>query len=280
MGGIGFILGGAMQGWGNAQMKVAQDMRDQAFRKEGWAHEEAMAAEDRKFRSQEAEIGREHEDKTQKSQQDFTSGENAKSRDVQGTQYGTNENGETVMIRNGIGTTVTDKATGKPLHATTGKYGDDTSTYVADAKWLVKNGIAPDLPTAYDRVRTSSQNGSERGRMVIDVAKTMATNGEAIPGIDEPTFADYQREAEKFVDHLIESNPDGGGGTGGGGGGGGGGKDVRTQDAEGDVVTPANDIPANPAKRTVGKIYMNQQGKMARWTGNGWEPIRQAPVGK
>lgn len=83
------------------------------------------------------------------------------------------------------------------------KTADDTSTNVADANWLVKNGIAPDIKTAYERVTSAAGDKSARGRMVIDVYKSMKENGD-LGG--DATDADYRKAATDFVDGLTEAN--------------------------------------------------------------------------
>lgn len=81
------------------------------------------------------------------------------------------------------------------------KTADDTSTNVADANWLVKTGIAPDIKTAYERVTSAAGDKSARGRMVIDVYKSLKADDSGSTPDDE-----LRQQAETFVDGLVGSS--------------------------------------------------------------------------
>lgn len=95
MAGLGMIIGGALEGWGEGKLEQLKAQREAKLEELREARADRRAAEDRKFRSAEAEIGRKFEsgenDKTRKYQSEeaaagrnFTGTENQKNRDFQG----------------------------------------------------------------------------------------------------------------------------------------------------------------------------------------------------
>ena len=277
MAGFAMILGGAMSGWSDAKLGEIKAEREARLQELEAQRQDRRIAEQRDFQSKEAEIGRNFDagqnDKTRaaaqqdrKDAQTFTSSENQKERDFRG--------GEADKMRDASGDLITDdqgnsysrtgsKATklvddqGNPIKAVSGKASDKPAE-VSTAEWLIQQGVATDASSAWKMVR-SARNDPDKSRASIYKAWLDALTKGAMGAPDPVELEKQARDAtEKTLSYLDEEPAD----------------NAQVGQPPGGVEGPGNVIPADPAKRVVGKVYKSPNGKIAKWTGQGWELIQ------
>lgn len=240
MAGFGLIIAGAMGGWSDARLDEIKAQRDERMKEldQQRADARAQMSEDRAdARSDKALAARKAEFDAEQS--------------TAGT-YSTTDTGETVRVHGDTATPVKG-ADGKTI-----KLATKSSDKPADqqmVEYLMSLGKTQDQ--ALDWVKTSRTKSDEDSKLSLYKAILTANGGdsEAAQAEADKVWAKYGGTGD------ASKAPDGPKAK------------VRTQDTE-DVVTPANIIPADPSERIKGKIYMNQKGVMARWTGEGWEPVQ------
>ena len=264
MAGFAMILGGAMSGWSDAKLDEIKAEREARLQELEAQRQDRRLAEDRKFRSDEAAIGRNFEadqnDKTRatsaseaQKERDFRSSEAGKARDASGDLI-TDDQGNSYSRTGATATPLKDNK-GNPIKAASGKVGDKPAE-VATAEWLVQQNVAPDTATAWKMVR-SARNDPDKSRASIYKAWLDALTKGALGTPDPVELEKQAREAtEKTLTYLNEDDSAGAGQQPGG--------------AEG----PGDVIPSDPAKRVIGKVYKAPNGKIAKWTGQGWELIQ------
>jgi hypothetical protein len=339
MAGFGMIIGGAMSGWSEGRLSQIKAEREARMKELEEARQDRRIAEDREFRSREAELGRQHDtsmqgrrekfeggqrelDRSFRSEeredtQSFQGGESEKDRrfrsteaetdrtfragegdkdrgfrreereDDQGFRGGEAEKdrkfrseeaersredaGELVTGADGASysrrgskvSKITDEE-GKPVKLA-GQRPDDAPAEVQTAEWLIRQGVAASPEEAWRLVR-GARTDPEKSRAAIYKAHLALLKPE-FGTADGPAI---QKEAMRLTDEVMRQLDE---------------ADappakksdqqsrVRTQDTE-EVGTPANVIPSDPAKRVVGKVYINKKGQQARWMGTGWEPVK------
>jgi hypothetical protein len=314
MAGFGMIIGRAAEGWSEGRLSQIKAEREARLKELEEQRQDRRLTEERQFRSREAEIGRgfeagerekdraatrEGREDTQSFQsgeasterkfrsgervgdQEYQSGEKQKDREFTGS-----ENEKTRAARREEVSTSADIVKGadgndyvrtpdglKPVTDTEGRpvklasETKDKPAEVSTAEWLIQQGVAPDAASAWRMVRAARAD-PEKSRASIYKAWLDALTKGQLGTPDPAELEKHAREAtEKTLEYLEmeDEAPAPGGGSGE--------SKMRTQDTE-EVGTAANVIPSDPAKRVVGKIYLNRKGEKARWTGKGWEVVR------
>jgi hypothetical protein len=274
MAGFGMIIGGAMSGWSDARLDEIKAEREARLQELEAQRQDKRLADERDFRSKEAEIGRNFEsgqtDKTIAAAKDartqnetFTSGESQKERDYR--------SGEAEKAREAGGDLITDdqgnsysrvgsKASkvvddqGNPIKAVSGK-ATDKPAEVSTAEWLITQGVAPDAATAWKMVR-SARADPDKSRASIYKAWLDALTKGQLGNADPVELEKNAREAtDKTLQYLNQDDSTEGGAKPG--------------------AAPASTvIPSDPAKRVIGKTYTNKNGQQAIWKGNGWEIVQ------
>lgn len=274
MAGFAMILGGAMEGWSGARLDQIKAEREARLQELEAQRQDRRIAEDREFRSKEAEIGRSFEsgenektrtaaNEARASDREFTSGESQKDRDFRSGEAQKTREASGDLITGEDGTTYSrtgSKASklvddeGKPIKAVSGKAADKPAE-VSTAEWLIQQGVATDAASAWKMVR-SARNDPDKSRASIYKAWLDALTKGQLGTPDAAELEKQAREAtEKTLQYLDEEPAQTPGGQGG---------------AEG----PGSVIPTDPAKRVIGKVYKAPNGKIAKWTGQGWELIQ------
>jgi len=170
-----------------------------------------------------------------------------------------------------------------------GGRGGGPSANMRDAQMLahaiaVKDGrnqvTDQDVFNAYETVRLSARNPYERQKMVLDLAKTMSDSADGVG----KAMPDLINDAEGIVDRLSGAPvapapttapvavppsvpvafpaapaPAAGGGA----------TPIATQSAPQSYPT----APLDPKQRAPGQIYSAPNGRLGRWTGQGWEQM-------
>jgi hypothetical protein len=280
MAGLGMILGGAMEGWSNAKLDEIKAERDARMQELESQRQDKRQADDQAFRSKEADIGRNFDAGQTDKSQAFTASENQKQRDFQSTQSDKTRDAGGDLITGADGTTysrtgstakpiVDDK--GNPIKVASADKVGAKPAEVSTAEWLIQQHVAPDAQTAWQMVR-SARADPEKSRAGIYKAWMDALTKGAMGAPDPVELQKQAQDAtDKTLKYLDEEPAAGAGATPSSAKP--GGPVPHTQDTE-DVVSPANVIPTDPAKRIVNKVYINGKGQMARWKGNGWEPVQ------
>ena len=241
MAGFGLIIAGALGGWSDARLDEIKAEREARMKEldQQRADARAQMGEDRAdARSDKALAARKAEFDAEQS--------------TAGT-YSTTDTGETVRVHGDTATPVKG-ADGKPI-----KLATKSSDKPADqqmVEYLMSLGKTQDQ--ALDWVKTSRTKSDEDSKLSLYKAILTANGGDS-----EAAQVEADKVWAKYGGGSSDSSKASDGPK----------AKVRTQDTE-DVVTPANIIPADPSERIKGKIYMNQKGVMARWTGEGWEPVQ------
>jgi hypothetical protein len=281
MAGFGMILGGAMSGWSDARLDEIKAEREARLQELEAQRQDRRLAEERDFRSKEAEIGRNFDASQTEKSQAFTSSENQKERDYRSTEAGKAREASGDLVTDDKGTTysrtgstakplVDDK--GNPIKVASGGKAADKPAEVSTAEWLISQGVASTPAEAWKMVRSARADPDKSRASIYKAWLDALTKG----ALGTPDAADLQKQAqdatEKTLQYLDQEPSDAGAGSQGGSGASKA-ATPRTQDTE-DVVTPANVIPSDPAKRVINKVYINKNGQMARWKGNGWEPVQ------
>lgn len=273
--GFGMILGAAASGWSNAELDEIKEQRKARLEELDRQYKADEAEKDRQFRKTEGQTDREASRENLRNSQEFTRSENEKNRAANGDLI-TTDTGDTMVRVGDRATPLKDAETGKTVRAAAKS--TDKPAEVATAEWLVQQGVAKDSDQAWKMVRGArtdpeksraaiykahmaalTQDGRARREKMADVQKeAMRLTDEAMRMLDEADAAEESGSAEPATSGspAAASAPA-----------------TKTQDTE-EVVTPANVVPSDPAKRVVGKIYLNKQGRKARWTGKGWEPVK------
>lgn len=251
MAGMGMILGGAMEGWSEGRLSQIKAERDQRMQELQEARADKRTQADQEFRSREAEIGAQRQVAENQRQEGVQATENQKQRDAAAdskVDYSTNDKGETIAIRGNQATTVVDKD-GKPVKLL--PKSSDTPSEVATMEYLIKNGAAKDVQDAWGKVR-QAKSDPEKSRAGIYKMWVTSLTASGTMSPDE-----IEAEALKRTDRAMSMLDD----------------DGQPANASGAAEGPGNVIPPDPAKRVIGKIYKAPNGKMAKWTGQGWELV-------
>lgn len=283
MGGFGMILGGAMSGWSDARLDEIKAEREARLQELEAQRQDRRLADERDFRSKEAEIGRNFEAGQTSKTEAFQSSENQKERDFRSKEAAAGREAQGDLINDDKGTTYSRTGStatplkddqGNPIKVASGGKAQDKPAEVSTAEWLISQGVAKTPAEAWKMVRSARADPDKSRASIYKAWLDALTKG----ALGQPDAADLQKQAqdatEKTLQYLDQEPGDAGGDTGSQGGAGSSKTAVpHTQDTE-DVVTPANVIPADPAKRVINKVYINKNGQMARWKGNGWELVQ------
>jgi hypothetical protein len=257
------------QSFQSAERKGEQDFRaGESDKERGFRREERQS--DQMFRSGEGEKDRGFRKGEREAEQGFTAGEKQKDREFQGSEKEkdraatadvmTTESGETVVRSGDKVKPLTDEKGNKVKLASATK---DKPAEVSTAEWLIQQGVAKDAADAWGMVR-SARADPEKSRASIYKAWLDALTKGQLGTPDPAELEKAAREATEKTLEYLESE----GGT------------VSTPQTpakaspQGTDEAPANVIPSDPAKRVVGKVYVNKSGQQARWTGNGWQPLQ------
>lgn len=255
MPGFAMILGGAMSGWSDAKLDEIKAEREARLQELEAQRQDKRIAEDRDFRSKEAEIGRNFEAGQADKTRSFQADQADKTRASQGDLI-TDEDGNSYSRNGSTATPVTDKA-GKPVKVASAGKAADKPADVSTAEWLVQQHVAPDVKTAWTMVRSARADPDKSRASIFKAWMDALTKG----AMGSPDPVELQQQAqdatEKTLQYLGQDDAGADGGAGAGG-------------AEG----PGDVIPTDPAKRVVGKVYKAPNGKIAKWTGQGWELIQ------
>lgn len=249
------ILGGALEQVGTGIAVRGKALREAKLK-------ELEQEREFQFRSSQAGIGEDRADARALAGDQRQAAENEKNRAVQGTQYGTAADGTSVMIRDGKATTVTG-VDGKPV--TLASKAGDTPSEVATMEYLIKNGAAKNVQDAWRQVR-QAKSDPDKSRAGIYKMWVTALSSAAMPPDD--IQAEAMKRTEESMKMLGTSDdgsdaPDADGAATGG----------ESSRGPG-VMTRSDAVPADPAKRVVGKLYKAPNGKIAKWTGAGWELVQ------
>ncbi|ESZ60635.1 hypothetical protein NL532_23980 [Mesorhizobium sp. C120A] len=265
MPGFAMILGGAMSGWSDAKLDEIKSEREERMKELEAQRQDKRLAEDRDFRSKEAEIGRNFEAGQADKTRAYGSEENQKQREFQSTEAGKTRDASGDLITDDQGNSYSRTGSsakpllddkGKPIKAVSGKASDKPAE-VSTAEWLIQQNVAANPAEAWKMVR-SARNDPDKSRASIYKAWLDALTKGALGQPDPVELEKQAREATEKTLTYLNTEDDSGGGAGQAGG------------AEG----PGDVIPSDPAKRVVGKVYKAPNGKIAKWTGQGWELIQ------
>lgn len=250
MPGFGMIIGGAMSGWSEARLDEIKAEREARMKELDEQKQDQRIADEQQFRSREAEIGR-----------NFEAGENEKNRAAQkeSEQRRIDASGDVVTGDDGTAysrvgskaTPITDDKGEKVKLAGSVK---DKPAEVSTAEWLIQQGVAPDAATAWKMVRSARADPDKSRASIYKAWLDALTKGQL--GTPDPAELEKSaREAtDKTLDYLNMEEPSG-----------------KPSGASGAQEPSAEVIPSDPAKRVVGRTYINKQGQRATWRGNGWE---------
>lgn len=266
MGGFAAILGGAMEGWSGARLDEIKAQREERLQELEAQRQDRRIAEQRDFQSKEAEIGYQRDTSMQDRREKFTSNENQKERDSRSAEAQktreatgdliTDDKGNTYSRTGSTAKPLTDDK-GNPIKAASGKASDKPAE-VSTAEWLIQQGVATDAASAWKMVR-SARNDPDKSRSSIYKAWLDALTKGAMGAPDPVELEKQAREAtDKTLQYLDEEPAD---------------NSTTNATGAGAVEGPGNVIPSDPAKRVVGKVYKAPNGKIAKWTGQGWELI-------
>lgn len=272
--GFGMILGAAASGWSNAELDEIKEQRKARLEELDRQYKADEAEKDRQFRKTEGQTDREAQRKNLMDQQSFTASENEKNR-ASNADLLTTDEGDSVVRSGDKVKPLTDEEGNKVRLAATSK---DKPAEVSTAEWLVQNGVAKDAKDAWRLVR-GARTDPEKSRAAIYKAHLALLKPEL--GARPEDGAAIQKEAMRLTDEVMKQLDEADAAEESGSAvpatagepAAASAPATKTQDTE-EVVTPANVVPSDPAKRVVGKIYLNKQGQKARWTGKGWEPVK------
>lgn len=256
MAGFAMILGGAMSGWSDAKLDEIKAEREARLQELEAQRQDRRIAEDRDFRSKEAEIGRNFEAGQADKTRSFQADQADKARAAAGDLI-TDDQGNT-LVRNGSTAKPLLDDKGKPIKAASGKVGDKPAE-VSTAEWLIQQNVATSPADAWRMVR-SARNDPDKSRASIYKAWLDALTKGAMGSPDPVELEKQAREATEKTLTYLNSEDDSGDGSGA--------KPASGAEGPGDV------IPTDPSKRVIGKVYKAPNGKIAKWTGQGWELIQ------
>ncbi|TPN11738.1 hypothetical protein [Mesorhizobium sp. B2-1-2] len=297
MAGFAMILGGAMSGWSDARLDEIKSEREARLQELEAQRQDKRLADERSFRSQEAEIGRQHDTSMQDRSEKFQAGQNDLTRsaarenreDTQSYEAGqsdidrTYRSGESQKerdfrlseaqkTRDASGDLITDDQ-GNSYSRTGAK-----ATPVVDDKGnpvkVASGGKAADKPAEVSTAEWLIQQGvatspADAWKMVrsarSDPDKSRASIYKAWldaltkGALGTPDAGELQKQAQDATEKTLQYLDEEPSNSGSG----------ASQDSGADSV-----IPTDPAKRTVGKTYTNKNGQKAIWKGNGWEIVQ------
>jgi hypothetical protein len=222
-----------------AEFNFRREMADKQISADNARTDKTIAADDRRVAAtQEGENTR--LDKTIAAGKERTDAELAVSGDIV-----TGEDGHTYQ-KTAKGLKRTTDADGNPIDVSTTKAGESTAE-MKNVEFLVANGIAPDVKTAWKMVKSAGDD-NKRASLITSVYNAMKSDLMGRAGKDDATI---QKEAVDFVDGLLKQS-----------------ESVDTTGNE-PAGASAGGIPA-PKDRKIGQKYTNPNGVTATWTKDGW----------
>jgi hypothetical protein len=134
----------------------------------------------------------------------------------------------------------------------------DTSADIQTMEYLIAGGAAKNVNEAANRLREMRGNGVEKTSLGLykDFYKANIEAGQEA----EEAEANAKRQTEEAI-KIYGGNGDIDDGSTS--------STRRSDPAKGDSAT---NVPP-PEERTIGKVYMNSKGEMARWTAQGWAAV-------
>lgn len=297
MAGFAMILGGAMSGWSDARLDEIKAEREARLQELEAQRQDRRIAEERDFRSKEAEIGRNFEsgenEKTRaaarenrEDSQDYQSGETDKERSFRTGEreadqdYRSGETqkerdfrlGEAEKAREASGDLITDDK-GNSYSRTGAKAKPLTDDKGNPVKVAGAGNVAAkpaEVSTAEWLVQQGvAPDAATAWKMVrsarSDPDKSRASIYKAwldalTKGqLGSPDPAELEKQAREATEKTLQYLGEDDAGAEGG----------ASPDSGASTV-----IPSDPAKRVVGKTYTNKNGQKAVWKGNGWEIVQ------
>lgn len=295
MAGFAMILGGAMSGWSDARLDEIKAEREARLQELEAQRQDRRIAEERDFRSKEAEIGRNFEsgenEKTRaaarenrEDSQDYQSGETDKERSFRTGEREADQDyrsGETQKERD-FRLSEAEKTREAAGDLITGDDGTTYSRTGSKAKPLTDDqgkpikavsGKATDKPAEVStaewlvqqkvapdaatawKMVRSARSDPDKSRASIYKAWLDALTKGQL---GSPDPAELEKQAREATEKTLQYLGEDDAGAEGG----------ASQDSGASV------IPSDPAKRVVGKTYTNKNGQKAVWKGNGWEIVQ------
>lgn len=254
MGGFAMILGGAMSGWSDAKLDEIKAEREARLQELEAQRQDKRAADEMKFRHDEAEIGRNFESGQTDKALAARSDEAQKARDASGDLI-TDDQGNSYSRTGSTAKPLVDDK-GNPVKVASGGKASDKPAEVSTAEWLIQQGVAKTPAEAWTMVRAARADPDKSRASIYKAWMDALTKG----AMGTPDPVELQKQAQEATDKTLQY------------------LDAEPADAsakqDGGAEGPGDVIPSDPAKRVIGKVYKAPNGKIAKWTGQGWELIQ------
>lgn len=253
MAGFSAILGGAMEGWSNAKLDQIKADREERLKELEQQRADDRLASDQEFRSREAAIGDARQVTENKRQEGVKAIEAQKTRDAPGDLI-TDDQGNT-LVRTG--------STAKPLVDDKGK--PIKQSTAGQGKFEIDRRYQMLIAAGMEEKKAAKIAAGEKMPGEMDIAnlveKQLGTEGYGKESFGTPSdddLAKIRARRAELTDSYRKLF----------------GQDAGDQSPDSGVEGPGDVIPSDPTKRVVGKVYKAPNGKIAKWTGQGWELIQ------